>query len=221
MTGSCHLVECAGKTILVDCGFFQGSRESEKANAGNFGFDPAKVDFLLLTHAHLDHCGRIPLLVKRCFAGEIVATAATRELARVVLLNSAHLQEEAARNRPLAGEGLADASEDAEPLYGLDDALAAFDQFGRDARYDKPLDLAPGVHVTFVNAAHILGSASILMELAEGETRRTVLFSGDLGNSGRPLLEDPVAPAGVDVVVMETTYADRNHRPIVETAARL
>ena len=101
VTGSCHLVECAGKMILVDCGFYQGSRESEKANAEGFGFDPAKVDTLLLTHAHLDHCGRIPLLAKRGFAGEIVSTAATRELTRVVLLDSAHLQEEGARNRKL------------------------------------------------------------------------------------------------------------------------
>ena len=219
VTGSCHMIECAGKTILIDCGFYQGGRESEKANAEGFGFDPAKVDTLLLTHAHLDHCGRIPLLVKRGFAGEIVSTAATRELTRVVLLDSAHLQEEGARNRKLPDGRETDGPEDAEPLYGLGDALAAFDRFGREARYDEPLDLAPGVRVTFVNAAHILGSASILLELAEGETRRRVLFSGDLGNSGRPLLEDPVAPAGVDVVVMETTYADRNHRSIAESVA--
>ena len=221
VTGSCHLVECAGKKILVDCGAFQGGGESGTANAANFGFDPAAVDFLLLTHAHLDHCGRIPLLVKRGFKGEIVATAATRELARVVLLDSAHLQDEAARNHAHGGEPSAHASDEARPLYGLDDALAAFERFGRDARYEAPIDLAPGVRVTFVNAGHILGSASILMELVEGETRRRVLFSGDIGNSGRPLLEDPAPPAGVDVALMETTYGDRNHRPIAESVAEL
>ena len=173
---------------------------------------------LLLTHAHLDHCGRIPLLVKRGFKGEIISTAATRELTRVVLLDSAHLQEEHARDRSRP-EGRGKASDDSEPLYGIVDALSAFDRFGRDVQYDRPFDLAPGVRVTFVNAGHILGSASIFLELAEGETRRRVLFSGDIGNSGRPLLMDPVVPQGVDVVVMESTYADRNHRPIADTIA--
>ena len=212
------MIECAGKTILIDCGFYQGGPEREQANAGDFGFDPAKVDVLLLTHAHLDHCGRIPLLVKRGFRGEIISTAATRELTRVVLLDSAHLQEEHARDR-LRLEGRGKASDDSEPLYGIVDALSAFDRFGRDVQYDRPFDLAPGVRVTFVNAGHILGSASIFLELAEGETRRRVLFSGDIGNSGRPLLMDPVVPQGVDVVVMESTYADRNHRPIADTIA--
>lgn len=213
------MIECAGKTILVDCGFYQGSREMEQGNAGDFGFDPAKVDVLLLTHAHLDHCGRIPLLVKRGFMGEIVSTGATRELTRVVLLDSAHLQEERARDRSRPAESSGEASDVSEPLYGIVDALSAFNRFGRDVQYDQPFDLAPGVRVTFVNAAHILGSASIFMELAEGETRRGVLFSGDIGNSGRPLLMDPVVPDGVDVVVMESTYADRNHRPITDTVA--
>ena len=134
------------------------------------------------------------------------------KLRRVLRHIPAALQE-------MVGEPPAEGAEAGRPLYGLDDALAAFERFGRDARYDAPLDLAPGARVTFVNAAHILGSASILMELAEGETRRRVLFSGDIGNSGRPLLADPAPPAGVDVAVMETTYGDRNHRPIAESVA--
>lgn len=137
----------------------------------------------------------------------------------MVLLDSAHLQEERARDWSHPTESRGEASDDSEPLYGILDALSSFDRFGRDVQYDQPLDLAPGVCDTFVNAAHILGSASILMELTEGETRRRVLFSGDIGNSGRPLLMDPVVPEGVDIAVMESTYGDRNHRPIADTVA--
>ena len=214
VTGSCHLVECAGQRILVDCGMFQGAHELNEDNAAPFGFDPAGIDYLLLTHAHLDHCGRIPLLVKRGFHGEIVTTAATRELARLVLLDAAHLQEEDARHAAHRNERRHrhDAAE--EPLYTELDALNSFDCFGRNATYGARMDIAPGISATFVDAGHILGSASILLELTEDGHRRRLLFSGDLGNSGRPLLRDPVVPAGADVVIMETTYGDREHRPL-------
>ena len=213
VTGSCHLVECAGKRILVDCGLYQGGRELDEENAEPFGFDPAGIDFLLLTHAHLDHCGRIPLLVRRGFQGEIVTTAASRELARLVLLDSAHLQEEdaARRARTAARRG---EEHPAEPLYRVLDALDSFDRFGRSVRYGTPLELAGGIRASFLDAGHILGSACILLELEEGARRRRVLFSGDLGNSGRPILRDPSPPPAVDVVVMETTYGDRLHRPL-------
>jgi len=213
VTGSCHGVECAGKTIIVDCGLFQGGRAAELENAGDFGFDPARVDFLLLTHAHLDHCGRIPLLVKRGFKGEIIATPATRDLARIVLLDAAHQQEEDARGRKRHAERLGESGAGPEPLYGVLDALNAFDRFGRNAVYSEPIDLAPGVRVTFVNAGHILGSASLVLDLAEGDARCRVVFSGDLGPTGRPLLSDAVPPPDADVVVIETTYGDRLHRP--------
>lgn len=214
VTGSCHMVHCAGRRILVDCGLFQGARELHEENAEPFGFDPAEIDYLLLTHAHLDHCGRIPLLAKRGFRGEIIATAATRELARLVMLDAAHLHEEEARHRARRA-GRSHTHPTAEPpLYTILDALNSLDHFGRTAAYGMRVDLAPGISATFYDAGHILGSASLLLELAENGERRRVVFSGDLGNAGRPLLRDPVAPVDADVVVMETTYGDRMHRPL-------
>jgi len=213
VTGSCHLIECAGRRVLIDCGMYQGNREIDEENSEDFGFDPKSIDFLLLTHAHLDHCGRVPLLVKRGFKGEIITTAASRELARLVMLDSAHLQEEEvryqARRRARHGN-----KKSTEPLYSILDALNSTEYFGRIAHYNQPLELKPGIRATFFDAGHILGSASIYLELEEDGRQRTVLFSGDLGNSGRPLLRDPVTPRHTDVVVMETTYGDRLHKPL-------
>lgn len=221
VTGSCHMVRCGERRILIDCGLFQGSRELDEENADSFGFDPADVDFLLLTHAHLDHCGRIPLLVKRGFRGEVITTAATRELTRLVLLDAAHLHEEEARHRQRRASRSHGHAPVAPPLYTVLDALNSLDRFGRTAAYGQTLELAPGIAATFVDAGHILGSASILLDLAENGQRRRVLFSGDLGNAGRPLLRDPVVPAGADVVVMETTYGDRQHRPLDASVVEL
>lgn len=213
VTGSCHLLECAGKRVLVDCGFYQGGRELAEENAGDFGFDAASIDVLLLTHAHLDHCGRIPLLVKRGFRGEIIATAATRELARVVMLDAANLQEEEGRYR--ARRRLRQRGHDEwTPLYTVLDALNSLEYFGRTARYEAPLDLAPGLRATFHDAGHILGSASVRVECTRDGVQRSIVFSGDIGNAGRPLLHTPVVPPRSDVVVMETTYGDRLHKPL-------
>ncbi len=207
VTGSCHLVSVDGRNILVDCGMFQGERELHEENAAPFGFDPASIDILLLTHAHLDHCGRIPLLVKRGFTGEIISTAATRDLARLVMMDSAHLHEEEARRRRRHGK------KDG-PLYETMDALDAVDRFGRVAEYGNPIDLGHGARATFHDAGHILGSASILLDVAEGGHRKRILFSGDIGPRERPLLNEPAPPSNADVVVMETTYGDRDHRDI-------
>jgi metallo-beta-lactamase family protein len=214
VTGSCHLVECAGRRILIDCGLYQGGRELDEENAEPFGFDAAGIDMVLLTHAHLDHCGRVPLLVKRGFRGEVITTAASRELARLVMLDAAHLQEEEARvhRRKAARHG--DRSDGGAPLYTVLEALDSFDHFGRQATYNQPLEVAAGVRATFLDAGHILGSASVYLELEQSGRRQTVLFSGDLGNSGRPLLRDPATPPKAEVVVMETTYGDRLHKPI-------
>lgn len=220
VTGSCHLVECGGKRILIDCGLYQGGRELEEENAAPFGFDAAAIDFVLLTHAHLDHCGRIPLLAKRGFTGEIITTAASRELARIVMLDAAYLQEEDARWRAkkLARRGK-DGS--AGPLYDRLDALNSLEFFGRTASYDQPLELAPGLAATFLDAGHILGSASVCLDLTERNQARRVVFSGDIGNSGRPLLRDPTPPPTCDVVVMETTYGDRLHKPLAPSIEEL
>lgn len=213
VTGSCHLIECNGKNILVDCGMFQGAREAEEENAGEFGFDPGAVDYLLLTHAHLDHCGRIPLLRKRGFDGEIITTGPTRELARLVLLDSAQIHEEDFRRRQHHHHGGRRHRHD-EPLYDLMDANASFECFGRTATYSEPMTVAPGITATFNDAGHILGSAWIRLDLLEAGEHRSIVFSGDLGSSGRPLLRDPVHPQHADVLVTETTYGDRNHKDL-------
>jgi metallo-beta-lactamase family protein len=218
VTGSCHLVHCGDRRILVDCGLFQGGRELDEENSEPFGFDPADLDVVLLTHAHLDHCGRLPLLVKQGFRGEVVTTAASRELARLVLIDAAHLHEEEARYRRHKGSPSSRAS--GEPLYTLLDAFHSLDYFGRVARYRQPLDLLPGVRVTFLDAGHILGSAGLLLELEENGRRRRVLFSGDIGNAGRPLLNDPVS-VETDVAVMETTYGGRRHKSLAESVEEL
>jgi len=219
VTGSCHLIECAGKRILIDCGLFQGSRELNEENAQPFGFEPRSIDFVLLTHAHLDHCGRLPLLVNRGFKGEIVCTEASRELARLVLADAAHVhEEEAARAARHVPRSMA---QEIRPLYTIDDALATMSFFGRSARYDTELHLARGIVASFLDAGHILGSASILLQLTDAGVQRRVLFSGDLGNAGRPLLRTPAPPPQVDVAVMESTYGDRLHKPFAPSVEEL
>ena len=214
VTGSCHFVECAGKRILIDCGLYQGSGELDVENAEPFGFDAASINYVLLTHAHLDHCGRLPLLAKRGFRGEIITTSASRELVRLVLLDAAHLLEENVRHG--AGRvGHAGATHDTKvPLYSTLDALNCLDYFGRTAAYSQVLEVAAGVHATFIDAGHILGSASIFLELEEQSHSTSVLFSGDLGNTGRLLLRSPATPPHAENVVMETTYGDRLHKPL-------
>lgn len=215
VTGSCHLVECAGKQVLIDCGLYQGGREIAEENSEPFGFDPADIDYLLLTHAHLDHCGRIPLLVKRGFTGEVVTTAGSVELAQLVMLDSAGLQEEEARYqlRKARRHG-GHHGRKTEPLYNTVDALNSLEYFGRRASYGQSIQLASGICSTFIDAGHILGSASILLELEEDGHHHRLLFSGDLGYSGRVILRDPATPPQVDTVVMETTYGDRLHKQL-------
>jgi metallo-beta-lactamase family protein len=221
VTGSCYLLECAGKRILIDCGFYQGGRELEEDNAGEFGFDEASVDYLLLTHAHLDHCGRIPLLVNRGFEGEIITTSASRELARLIMMDSAGLQEEEARYKNRRARRRGKSSDPIIPLYTTLDALNAVDCFGRTASYNQTLQLSPEIEVTFIDAGHILGSASIVLQLTEGTQQRRILFSGDIGYGNRPILRDPDVPPQVDIVVMETTYGDRQHKQLEPSVEEL
>lgn len=207
VTGSCHLLRANGQTILIDCGMFQGAHDMDVDNADDFGFPPGAVDVLLLTHAHLDHCGRIPLLHRRGFDGEIISTAPTRDLARLVLLDAAHLNEEEARRRQRHGEKR-------PPLFDTLDVVESFDHFGRTARLGQPIQIGRGITATFFEAGHILGSASVLMEITESSQTRRVLFSGDIGPRERPLLNPPAPPSGADIVVMESTYGDRDHRAL-------
>ena len=214
VTGSCHFVQCRDTKLLIDCGMYQGRRELEEENSNNFGFDPADIDFLLLTHAHLDHCGRIPLLVKRGFRGKILCTPATRELAKLVMLDSARIQEEEAEYRSRKAQRKDENSDPIQPLYDTLDALNCLDYFEDAEAFTQPGDIAPGIRATFYDAAHILGSASILLELEENHSHRRVLFSGDLGYGGRAILRDPDIPPKADIVVMETTYGDRLHKQL-------
>jgi metallo-beta-lactamase family protein len=169
---------------LIDCGLHQGSRELDEENAEPFGFDAASIDYVLLTHAHLDHCGRLPLLAKRGFHGEIITTSASRELARLVMLDAAHLHEEDARYRArkVGHDGASHAT--SEPLYSILDAMNCLDYFGRTANYEQVIEVAAGVHATFIDAGHILGSASIFLELKEQSHRTSVLFLATLATPG-------------------------------------
>jgi len=213
VTGSCHLVRCRDKCILIDCGMYQGGWEMDEENRQDFGFDPREIYALLLTHGHLDHCGRIPLLVKQGFKGKIVTTAATRELAGLVMLDSARIQEEEAdfRNKKLRKNGKA---EEAKPLYTTLDALTCLDYFYDITAFNHSYDLGPDMKATFYDAGHILGAASILLELGENSCNKKILYSGDLGYSGRAILRDPAVPPKADIVVMESTYGDRLHKQL-------
>lgn len=214
VTGSCHLVKCAGKRILIDCGMYQGGREMDEENRNDFGFDPAAIDFLIFTHAHLDHCGRIPLLAKRGFSGKIVSTPATRELARLVMLDSAKIQEEEAAYKRKKARRHGNRAAEIEPLYTTLDALNCLDYFTDITGFESCYDLGEGICITFHDAGHILGSASVSIELEEDGRKKRVLFSGDLGYSGRVILRDPAPPGKADIVVMETTYGNRLHKEL-------
>jgi len=217
VTGSCHLFEFGGKKILIDCGLYQGGREMDEENAEPFGFEPSSIDYLLLTHAHLDHCGRIPLLIKRGFKGEIITTGASCELARLVLLDSAHLQEDEARYKTKKASRHGRTRTIIDPLYTTIDVLNSFSFFGRTAKYDQPFVICDGIQATFIDAGHILGSASIVIEVEHKGQQRKILFSGDLGYSDRAIIRDPTPPPHVDYVVMETTYGDRQHKHLGPT----
>ena len=210
VTGSCHLLSLSGGRVLIDCGMFQGAKTVRELNYRPFPFDPAGIDAVLLTHAHIDHSGLIPKLVKAGFRGPVFATAATVDLARVMLPDSGYIQEfEVERlNRRNARRG----RPPVEPIYGKADAEAALSAF-RAVAYDAWTDILPGLRARFWNAGHILGSASIELEYEDAAARRKrtrMLFSGDIGPDNKLLHPDPEGPSDLDVLVMEATYGDRD-----------
>ena len=213
VTGSLHLVVAAGKRLLLDCGMSQGSPEMEASNADPFPFDVATIDALVVSHAHIDHIGRIPLLVARGFRGPIYAQQATAELMPIMLLDSASLAEsDAERSNRRRRDGEADVL----PLYTKDDVNTALAQV-RALPYDARESIFDGIDIAFRDAGHILGS-SIVELWADG---KKLVFSGDLGPKGTPILRDPTAITEADLVLMESTYGDRNHKDRAETIVEL
>ena len=234
VTGSCHLITTANHKVLLDCGQFQGGKAQEELNYEPFPFDPAEIEYLVLSHAHIDHCGRIPLLVKRGFKGQIYCTDATADLLGIMLLDSGHIHEQEAewqnRKNARAGRPLV------EPLYTEKDAEESL-KFVKPVLYNQLVELNDEVRICFNDAGHILGSGEIeifVSEKVEGnsEVRASkIVFSGDLGVMDRPILRNPTIIKKADYVIMETTYGNRNHPDnamdvnhlvdiICETAAR-
>lgn len=205
VTGSKHLLTVGGRRLLFDCGLFQGLKALRERNWRPFAFDPAKLDAVLLSHAHIDHSGALPLLVKKGFRGPIHCTPATAELLEVLLLDAAHLQEEDAA---FANRHRTSRHAPALPLYTTEDAKAALTRLA-PRPYDAPFDVGE-VSVTLRRAGHILGSATVTVT-TRGADRRTLVFSGDLGRYGRNILRDPEPVAEADVVLVESTYGDRRH----------
>ena len=210
VTGSCHIVRVGGKTVLLDCGMFQGRREESREKNQTLPLPVEQIDAVVLSHAHIDHSGRLPFLARHGYRGPIYCTAATRDLCSVMLADSAHIQEKDA-------EFLARRHKDvAEPLYAMRDAAVAVEQM-IGLTYDATFDVVPGVRATFTDAGHILGSASVVLECVEAGVTKRLVFSGDVGRNGLPIIRDPHPPAGADVVLLESTYGNRDH-PSVEGA---
>jgi metallo-beta-lactamase family protein len=209
VTGSCHLISVGGHRVLLDCGMVQGSRKDEARNAEPFPFDPASIDAVVLSHAHIDHSGRIPFLVKSGFTGPIYTQKASRDLCRIMLKDAAYLNEKEVqwenRKRERKGLKLIDA------WYTVQDAQVAMRQF-KGIDYAVRQKILPGITLRLSDAGHILGSAIVELWLEENGIQRKLVFSGDLGVSGRPILRDPAFIEDADMVLMESTYGDRMHR---------
>ena len=208
VTGSCHCLEVNGKKLLIDCGLQQGQDEIDNAS---LPFAPGSIDYVLITHAHIDHSGRVPMLIKQGFNGRIITTRLTADLLNIMLADSAHIQESDAayqnRKNERAGRPAV------EPLYTVEDAMR-LPQFLDTCEYGQTIEICEGVRATFIDAGHLLGSASIRLELTEGGEKRTIVFSGDIGNVDQPIIRDPQYFSEADYVVMESTYGDRNHTEV-------
>ena len=215
VTGSCMFLSACGKNILIDYGMEQGKNIYENVDLPVLPFN---IDYVFLTHAHIDHSGLLPLLYKNGFKGEVHATITTHSLCEIMLLDSAHIQEQEAeyQNR----KGMRSAETPVQPLYDSDDARGVLSHFV-DHRYDRTDNVCEGIRIRFTDAGHLLGSASIEVFLNEDGEERKVVFSGDIGNKGQPLIRDPHYLKDADYVVMESTYGNRNHEPVEDNVPLL
>ena len=216
VTGSCHILRVAGRQLLLDCGLVQGGRDATERNRQPFPFEASAIDAVVLSHAHVDHCGRLPLLVKRGFRGPIYTNAACADLVPILLRDSAYLllkeTERANRDQPSESH--------VQPMFDLEDVARTLRLIQRMA-YDRPTEVLPGVTVRVRDAGHILGSSSVELSLHENGVRRTLVFSGDLGQYDTPILKDPHRFESADLVLMESTYGNRRHRGREDTEREL
>jgi metallo-beta-lactamase family protein len=209
VTGSQHLLNINGHNLLLDCGFYQGRRQESYMRNSNFPFDPSKIDAIILSHAHIDHSGNLPNLVKQGYSNPIYTTAATAHLANIMLMDSGHIQESDIefinKRRKKTGEPLA------EPLYTqLEAAWVA--QYFSPVNYDQPFEPILGVNAHILDAGHILGSGAIVLDIEEKGQKIRLWFSGDIGRRKLPLIRDPILPDWADYLIMECTYGDKPHR---------
>ena len=214
VTGSCHIVRHGGKTVLLDCGLFQGRRSESRAKNERLPLPVREIDAVILSHAHIDHAGRLPFLVAQGYAGPIWTTSATRDLCALMLADSAHIQEKDAEFLARHREQVA------TPLYRMADAVLAVERM-RGVGYREVSEVLPGFRVSFFDAGHILGSASVVLEVGVGAEARRLIFSGDVGRAGLAIIGDPEPPDNADFVIMESTYGNRDHEPITDARARL
>lgn len=217
VTGSCYLITTDKHSFLLDCGQFQGSKALEKLNFGDLGFDPAKIDFMILSHAHVDHCGRIPLLTKRGFKGKIYCTTATADLVEIMLKDSGHIHEMEAqwenKKAERAGRPFV------EPLFTVEDAENSL-KYLSPVLYGQIIDINEDVRLRLLDAGHILGAAIVELWIKEGDRNSKLVFSGDLGLKNKPILRDPQTVDEADYLIMEATYGNRNHETLKESLER-
>lgn len=217
VTGSMHRIDQGGKTLLLDAGLFQGRRAQTRAKNAELPIDPKRIDAVVLSHAHIDHAGRLPLLARWGFEAPIVCTPATRDLCAIMLADAAFIQMKDAEFLRKHGRG----GPHCEPLYELDDAATALRRM-QTISYLVTHPLWPGAQVTFRDAGHILGSASVDLTLSAGGTTKRIVFSGDIGRSGLPVIRDPDPPRGaIDVLIIESTYGDKQHDSVADAEERL
>ena len=219
VTGSMHLVETGGRRILLDCGLYQGRRREANERNRNLPLRAREVDAVVLSHAHIDHSGSLPNLIKNGFEGTIFSTPATRDLCAVMLRDAAFIQQQDAAyiNRRNEREGVSDR---VEPIYTQEDALKAMEHFV-SVSYRRPITVCDGVTATFLDAGHVLGSAIVVLDIREQRRQIRLVFTGDLGRTKMPILRDPEQPKGTQVLITETTYGDRLHDPIQEVDEKL